>query len=123
MLWRLGLYLPLPLLMENYLRELLFSLLVTYRWRGDRAYEIPSLEVYLPILLAGLSVSLPQPNVLKRLNVLTLIATLGIGISLFIELTEGRSNRIPGRPHLSISDTQQDQANVGQTSHVYKSQI
>ena len=43
------------------------------------------------ISLAGLSVSLPQPNAPKRLNVLTLIATLGIGISLFTELTEGRS--------------------------------
>ena len=50
---------------------------------GDRAYEIPSLEAYPPISLAGLSVSLPQPNAQKRLNVLTLIATLGIGISLF----------------------------------------
>ena len=83
---------------------------------GDRAYEIPSLEVYPPISLAGLSVSLPQPDTPKRLNVLTLIATLGIEISLFTELTKGRSIQIPGRPHLSILDTQQNHANVGQTS-------
>ena len=106
--------------MENYLGELLFSLFVTYRRLGDRAYEIPSLEAYPPISLAGLSVSLPQPNAPKRLKFLTLIATLGIGISLFTELIEGLSNRIPGRPHLSILDIQQDHANVGQTSHVYK---
>ena len=109
--------------MDYYLEKLLFSLFVTYCWRGDRAYEIPSLEVYPPILLAGLSVSLPQPNDLKRLNVLTLMATLIIGISLFTELTEGRSIRIPGGPHLLILDTQQNHAIVGQTSHVYKSQI
>ena len=69
---------------------------------GDRTYEIPSLEVYSPISLAGLSVSLPQPNAPKRLNVLTLIATLGIRISLFTELIEGRFIKIPERPHLSI---------------------
>ena len=90
---------------------------------GDRTYEIPSLEVYPPISLAGLSVSLPQPNALKRLNVLTLIATLRIGISLFTELTEGLSIRILGRPHITISDAQQNHANVGQTSLVYKSHI
>ena len=58
---------------------------------SDRAYEIPSLEVYPPISLARLSVSLPQPNAPKRLNVLTIIATLGIEISLCTELTKGRS--------------------------------
>ena len=109
--------------MENYQEELLFSLFVTYRRRGDRAYEIPSLKAYPSILLAGLSISLPQPKASKHLNVLRLISTLGIGISLFTELTEGRSNRILGCPHLSISDTQQDHANVGQTLHEYKSQI
>ena len=76
------------------------------KWQVDRAYEIPSLEVYPPILLAGLSVSLPQPNAPKCLNVLTVIATLIIEISLFTELIEGCSIQIPGRPHLSISDTQ-----------------
>ena len=69
------------------------------------AYEIPSLEVHPPISLAGLSVSLPQPKAPKRLNVLTLIATLGIGISLCTELIKGRSIQIPRHPHLSISDT------------------
>ena len=63
------------------------------------------LEVYPPISLAGLSVSLPLLNAPKRLNVLTLIATLGIGISLCTELTKGHSIQIPGRPHFSISDT------------------
>ena len=72
--------------------------------------------MYLPISLEGLSVSLPQLYTPKRFNVLTLIATLGIGISLFTELAEGCSIQIPERPHLSISDTQQNHANVGQTS-------
>ena len=82
---------------------------------GDRAYKIPSLEVYLPISPVGLGASLPRPNTPKRLNVQTLIATLGIKISLFTDLTEGRPIQIPGSPYLSISDTQSDHANVGQT--------
>ena len=47
--------------------------------------------MYPPISLVGLSVSLPQLDTPKCLNVLTLIATLETGISLFIELTEGCS--------------------------------
>ena len=86
-----------------------------FSMRGDRAYEIPYLEVYPPITPVGLGASLPRPNTPKRLNVQTLIATLEIGISLFTDLTEGRSIQIPGSPYLSISDTQQDHANVGQT--------
>ena len=72
--------------------------------------------MYPPISLEGLSVSLPQLDTPKCLNVLTLIATLRIEISLFTELTKGCSIQIPGRPHLLISDTQQNHANVGQTS-------
>ena len=40
-------------------------------------------------------------NTPKCLNDLTLIATFGIGISLFTESTEGCSTQIPGYPHLS----------------------
>ena len=101
--------------MDYYLEELLFSLLMISRWQGDRAYEIPSLEVYPPISAVGLGASLPRLNTPKRLNVRTLIARLRIGISLFTDLTEGRSIQIPGSPYLSITDTQQDHANVGQT--------
>ena len=72
--------------------------------------------MYPPISLVGLSVSLPQLDTPKRLNVLTLIATLGIEISLFTELTEGCSIQIPRHPHLLISDTQQKHANFGKTS-------
>ena len=59
--------------------------------------------------------SLPRPNTSKSLNVQTLIATLRIGISLFTNLTKGRSIQITGSPYLSILDTQHDHANVGQT--------
>ena len=68
---------------------------------GDLAYEIPSLEAYPPISLVELNVSLPQLDTPKRLNVLTLIATFGIGISLFTKSTEGSSTHILGYPHLS----------------------
>ena len=91
--------------MDYYLEELIFSLSVISRGRGDRAYEIPFLKVYPPISLVGLGASLPRPNTPKHLNVRTLLATLGIGISLFTDLTEGRSIQIPGSPYLSISDT------------------
>ena len=90
--------------MDYYLEEFLFSLLMISRCRGDRAYEISFLKVYPPISLVGLGASLPRPNTPKRLNVRTLIATLGIGISLFTDLTEGCSIQIPGGPYLSILD-------------------
>ena len=73
---------------------------------GDRAYEIPPLKVYPPISPVGLGASLPRPNTPRHLNEQTLIATLGIGISLFTDLTEGRSIQIPRNPYLSILDTQ-----------------
>ena len=41
----------------------------------------------------------------KRLNVQTLITTLGIGISLFADLTKGCCTHITGSPYISISDT------------------
>ena len=82
---------------------------------GARAYKIPSLKVYLPISPVGLAASLPRPNTSKRLNVQTLISTLGIGISLFTDLAEGRSIQIPRSPYLSISYTKPDHVNVGQT--------
>ena len=82
---------------------------------GDRAYEIPPLEVYPPISPVGLGASLPRPNTPRCLNEQTLISTLGIRISLFTDLTEGRSIQFLGNPYLSISDTQQDHANVGHT--------
>ena len=53
--------LPLPHLMDYCLEELLFSLLMNSRRRGDCAYEISSLEVYQPISPVGLGESLPQP--------------------------------------------------------------
>ena len=52
---------------------------------SDRASEIPSLEVYPLISPVGLGASLPQPYTPKYLNAQTLIATLGIKISLFID--------------------------------------
>ena len=76
---------------------------------------MPSLEVYPPILPVGLGASLPRANTHKRLNVQTLIATLGIGITLFTDLIEGCSIQVPGSLYLSISDTQLDHVNVGQT--------
>ena len=82
-------------------REITIQFIHDLLMTGDRAYEIPSLEVYPLISLVGLSVSLPQLDTPKRLNVLTLIATLGIGISLFTKLTESFSIQIPGHPHLS----------------------
>ena len=87
--------------MDYFLKRILFSLFMIYLWLGDLVYEIPSLEVYPPISLVGLSVSLPQLDTPKCLNVLTLFATLGIRISLFTESTEGCSTQIPGYPHLS----------------------
>ena len=74
-----------------------------------------SFEVYPPISPVGLGASLPRPNTPKRLNVQTLISILEIEISLFTDLTEGRSIQIPRSPYLLISDTKQDHANVGQT--------
>ena len=61
------------------LKMILVSLLMIHEWQGDLAYEIPSLEVYSPISLVELSVSLPQLSTPKCLNVLTLIATFRIG--------------------------------------------
>ena len=87
--------------MDYVLNMILISVFITYLWLGDLAYEIPSLEVYPPISLAVLSVSLPQHDTPKCLNVLTLIATLGIRISLFTESTEGCFIQIHGHPHLS----------------------
>ena len=55
---------------------------------SDLAYEIPSLEVYSPISLVELSVSLPQLGTLKCLNVLTLIATFGIGNISIYQITQ-----------------------------------
>ena len=76
-------------------------------------YPFSSISAYLSSRFGCISA---RPDTPKHLNVRTLLATLGIGISLFIDLTEGRSIQIPGSLYLSISDTQSVHVNVGQTS-------